>query len=468
MSVAEDAMVPGNFTAPDSQAEVPGKPVSKSKIASWALWDWGSAAFNAVATTFVFTIYLTADGNFTDKFQANQYLSWGLAAAGVIIALLAPITGQRADRSGNGVRVLGWSSLLVFICLGLMFFVYPQSPVGPIGALWLGIGLLGVGNIFFEFASVNYNAMLNDVSTPENRGKISGIGWGAGYIGGIVLLLILYFGFINPEVGLFGVTSENGMDTRVSMVIAAIWFGVFSLPVLLNPPKKRVVKSTGTRETLIDSYKHLFATVKLLWNESRNTLKFLIASAIFRDGLAGVFTFGGVIAGSVFGFSAGEVIIFAIAANVVAGLATMAFGPLDDKWGSRSIIMLSLVLMVFLGLAVFFFQQYGPMVFWIFGLGLTVFVGPVQSASRTFLANLAPKGREGEVFGLYATTGRAVSFLSPLMYGLAITIGKAVVGGDPTYWGILGIVLILILGLLLMIPVKSQTEQIRLHDHPAA
>lgn len=472
------APLPAPPSIPSSSASAPAT-VPKSKIISWASWDWGSAAFNAVATTFVFTIYLTSNGNFTSNFQANQYLSWGMTAAGVVIALLAPITGQRADRSGKGVRVLGWFSLLVFLCLSLMFFVYPESPLGPIGALWLGIGLLGLGNIFFEFASVNYNAMLNDLSTPKNRGKISGFGWGAGYIGGIVLLLVLYFGFINPEVGLFGITSENGMDVRVSMVIAAVWFGAFSLPVLLNPPKKKVVHDPGPKESLLDSYRHLFHTVALLWRESRNTLKFLIASAVFRDGLAGVFTFGGIIAASVFGFSPGEVIIFAIAANVVAGIATVAFGPLDDKWGSRTIIMVSLVLMIVAGLAVFFLYNglsfslplIGTValepgtVFWIFGLTLTVFVGPVQSASRTFLANLIPEGREGEVFGLYATTGRAVSFLAPLMYGLAITIGAAVVGGEPTQWGILGIVLVILIGLLLMLFVKADSNHIKLRDN---
>ena len=212
-------------------------PASRSKIVSWASWDWGSAAFNAVATSFVFTVYLTSDGMFTDKTTANQYLSWGMVAAGILIALLAPITGQRADRAGKGVRMLGAFSFLVFVCLALMFFVAPDSPLGPIGALWLGIGLLGAGNVFFEFGSVNYNAMLNDISTPKNRGAISGFGWGAGYIGGIVLLLFLYFGFINPEVGLFGVTGENGLDVRVSKLIAAGWFGLFAIPVLVNPPK---------------------------------------------------------------------------------------------------------------------------------------------------------------------------------------------------------------------------------------
>lgn len=440
--------------------DIAGLPVpSRSKIISWAFWDWGSAAFNAVATTFVFAVYLTSEGNFTTSFQANQYLSWGLTAAGLVIALLAPITGQRADRSGNGVKILGWFTLLVVVCMVLMFFVYPASPLGPIGALWMGIALLGLGNIFFEFASVSYNAMLNDLSTPQNRGVISGLGWGAGYLGGILLLLIVYFGLINPDVGLFGVTSENGMDVRVSMLCAAVWFGVFALPVLFNSPGKRTGARGRGKESLLDSYRLLFTTISMLWREARSTLRFLIASAVFRDGLAGVFIFGGIIAGSVFGFTPGQVIIFAIAANVVAGVATIVFGALNDRWGSKRIIMVSLVLMVIAGLMIFFFYRSGPIIFWIFGLGLTVFVGPIQSASRTFLANLIPEGREGEIFGLYATTGRVVSFLGPMMYGAGIFVGKRIVGGEPTQWGILGLMVVLILGLILMIPVKPEGEQ---------
>lgn len=437
--------------------ESPRGPVPRSKIISWMSWDWAGSAFNAVATSFVFSVYLTTDGLFTDTETANVMLSWGMAVAGVAIAFLAPITGQRADRAGNGPKVVGWFSLLIFLSLAFMYFVAPESPLGPLGALWLGIGLLGAGNIFFEFASVNYNAMLNDLSTEKNRGFISGLGWASGYIGGIVLLMLLYFGFINPPVGLFGVTDENGLDVRVAMVFAALWFGVFALPVVLNPPKKQVVVRSVQRESLADSYRHLFRTVKSLWTDSRHTLRFLVASAIFRDGLAGVFTFGGVIAGSVFGFSAGEVIIFAVVANVVAGVATVAFGPLNDRVGSKKVIVWSLVLTVFAGLGVFFFYQGGVWVFWGFGLLLTVFVGPIQSASRTFLANLIPPGREGEVFGLYATTGRAVSFLAPVLYGVAIEVGRLFTGGaSSTHWGILGVVAILLLGLLLMIPVKAE------------
>ncbi len=426
------------------------------KVWSWAAWDWGSAAFNAVATSFVFSVYLTTDGLFASSATANQYLSIGMTVAGLVVALLAPIAGRRADRAGRGLLSVGAFTFLVVACLAAMYFVAPNSGPSPQAMLILGVALLGLGNIFFEFASVNYNAMLNYVSTPADRGRVSGLGWGSGYLGGIVLLLILYFGFINPEVGLFGVTGENGLDVRVAMLFAALWMALSALPVLLNPPPGYAkAKGHGQAGSLAENYRALFRLVVSLAKDSPDTLKFLIASAVFRDGLAGVFTFGGVIAGAVFGFSASQVIIFAIAANVVAGVSTVLVGRLDDLWGPKRVIVFSLVAMVFAATGVFIFHDLGPMVFWILGLLLTIFVGPAQSASRSMLARMIPAGREGEVFGLYATTGRAVSFLAPLLYGMAISLGNRITGGDGTPFGILGVVVVLLVGLLLILPVRE-------------
>ena len=426
----------------DLQADktVPGR-----RVVAWAFWDWGSSAFNAVVTTFVFTVYLTGTKGFGGTDFVSTWLGWGLGLSGLLVALLAPITGQRSDGSGRRKFWLAVNTGVVILCIAGLYFVSP-SPV----LLFVGIALLAVGTVFYELAAVNYNAMLVQVSTPKSVGRVSGFGWAMGYFGGIVLLLILYFGFIHPDVGLFGVTSADGLSVRVSMLIAALWFLLSALPVLISVPEYHVPGQVQRPKVgFFRSYAVLGRDVAALWRESRRTVWFLLASAIFRDGLTGVFTFGGVLAAGTFGFSAGEVIIFAVAANVVAGLSTVIVGTLDDRVGPKPVILTALVGLVIAGLAVFFLHDGGQIVFWTAGLALCLFVGPAQSASRTFLSRLVPAGREGEVFGLYATTGRAATFIAPSLFALFIAIF------GHQYWGILGIVLVILIGLIILIPVKA-------------
>ena len=195
-------------------------------VVSWELWDWGSEAFNAVVTTFVFTVYLTSSA-FGDANTTSAALGAGMAVAGAAIALVAPVVGQSADRSGRTTFWLGVNSVILTVLMLALYFVRPDPAY-----LWLGVALVAVGNVVFEFASVNYNALLPVVARPENIGRVSALGWGAGYLGGIVLLLILVIGFINPQVGWFGVTPADGENVRVGMVLSAVWFAVAAVPVL--------------------------------------------------------------------------------------------------------------------------------------------------------------------------------------------------------------------------------------------
>jgi UMF1 family MFS transporter len=446
-----------------------GKKIPRRFVVAWAFWDWGGAAFNAVITTFVFTVYLTSSyfvgsaltaardgesdihGSAHRAYTAAQagltaQLGFGLAAAGIIVALIAPVLGQRTDGSGRRKRWLAINTGVVVVMTALMFFVE-----GKPAFFLLGVALVSVGTVFYEIATVNYNAMLIQVSTPKTVGKVSGLGWGAGYLGGIVLLLFVLLGLVGLTAssgGFLGVSHDNGLNIRLIAVIAALWTLVFSLPILLTVPEisgdDRRVKVGFFR-----SYVVLVRDIVALWKESRNTVLFLISSALFRDGLVGVFTFGGILAQGTFGFTSSQVIIFAIAANVVAGISTFISGAFDDRFGAKPVIMVSLVGLIVAGLGVFFAHDLGQNAFWIGGLLLCLFVGPAQSASRSFLARVTPAGREGEVFGLYATTGRAVSFLAPLLFSTFIAISGA------QYWGILGIVIVLALGLALLIPVKA-------------
>lgn len=453
----------GGTRGPDGR---PRRPAPRRTVLAWGLWDWGSAAFNAVITTFVFTVYLTADGDDGEPLfgaGVDTKLGWALAAAGLTIAVLAPVTGQRADQTGRRTFWLGIHTSVVVLASALMFLVRPEE-----GYLWLGLLLLAVGNVFFELASVNYNAMLGAISSPATVGRISGLGWGLGYIGGIVLLLVVYFGFISPEVGLFGVTGTDGLDVRVTMLVCAVWTAVFSVPVLLAiRDRPRAGRERAARTGVVGAYRQLAATVAELWREDRNLVYFLGASAVFRDGLAGVFTFGAVLAAGSFGFSSGGVIIFGIAANVVAGVATIGFGLLDDRIGPKRVIVGSLVSMCVAGVVIFVLHDGGQTVFWVFGLVLCIFVGPAQSASRSLLARLIPPGREGQVFGLYATTGRAASFMAPAAWALSLTIAAGVTGrpsDDVQYAGILGILAVLGVGLLLLLRVRPPAAAFRESD----
>lgn len=422
-------------------------PVPRRKVWAWAMWDWGTQPLNTVIITFVFSVYLVGD-----RFGANGFPAVALAAAtalgGVAVALVAPVLGQASDRSGHTVRNLRWQTWAIAILAGCLFFVAPAPAY-----LFLGLGILTAASVIGEIANVNYYALLDDVATKRDVGRVSGFGWGMGYLGGIVALMALYFGFIQPEVGLFGVTGENGMDIRVSMLFCAVWIAVFTIPtfVALRDKPKPAAEKVG----VLEAYRMLFASLGRLWRTSRNTVYFLLASALFRDGLAGVFAFGGALAATTFGFSAGQVIIFGAVANVVAGVSTIAFGYLDDRIGPKWVIMISLIALCLLGLGVFAFHDGGQIVFWTLGLAMCAFVGPAQSASRSFLARLIPAGKSGEVFGLYATTGRAVSFLSPLLFGAAILVGGALTGARAEYFGILGIVIVLAAGLVLMLRVSD-------------
>lgn len=436
---------------PEPGTEVKNRPrvPNKGQILAWAAWDWGSAAFNAVMTTFVFTVYLTSTEAFGGEDYVSQVLGTALAIAGVLVALMAPVTGQRSDTGGRRKLWLGVNSAMVVVLTGLCFFVYPQAEF-----LLLAVVLLALANVFMEFAGVNYNAMLVQISTPATIGKVSGFGWSMGYFGGIIALATVLFGFVTP--GFFGVGTEDALNIRVVALFSAAWFGVFALPVLFAVPE---IKSEQVdRISFAASYRLLLRRIRSIFKTSPHTIYFLLASAIFRDGLAAVFTFGGVIAAGTFGFALQDVIIFAIAGNVVAALGSLAGGALDDRIGPKSVIIISLVGLLIAGMAIFIlgagtyeifgFAWTGVVTFWVFGLMLTLFVGPAQASSRAYLARLAPDGEAGELFGLYATTGRAVSFLAPALFALSINVF-----GSQRY-GILGIMVVLLAGLLVLLPVK--------------
>ncbi len=436
--------------------EADGKAVPRKQVISWALWDWATQPFNSVILTFVFAaLYLVSD-NFLpadvasladgdpvkDRALADLSSGYGLVTtlAGILILLLAPVLGQRADATGRKKRALFLFTMLLALLQFGLFFVHAEPSY-----FWLGAALLALGAVVSEIAGVNYNAMLHQVSTRRTIGQVSGLGWGLGYIGGIVALVIVV---VLTTFDWFGLDTSDGLAYRLIAVGAAVWTVLFSMPIFLNVPEAPPHDAEHRTVGFFAGYVLLVKDLIRLRTTAPPAFWFLFASAIYRDGLAGVFAFAGVLATVAFGFGANEVIIFAIVANVVAGVSTIFAGRADDRFGPKAVIVFALVGLVAMAIVVFAFHDLGSTVFWVGGLILAAFVGPAQAASRSLLARVTPIGQQGEIFGLYATTGRVASFISPAMWTLFIALSGS------TIFGVLGIGIVLLVGLVLLIFVK--------------
>jgi UMF1 family MFS transporter len=427
------------------------KPSAKLKTFSWMLWDWAEQPYPTIMQTFIFPVYL-AGAVATAAQNPDQAIGWATAIAGVVLAVIAPVLGRRSDVNG---RRKFWVVLLTLVLVAIMisaFFVEPKPEY-----FLFGLVLYAIGSLVQESAFINYYAMLKGVTTEKNIGKISGFAWALGYTGGIILLLVSLIGFALPDVPWFGIPTEDSLNIRSIFIFAAIWTLIFSIPLLLFVPE--IEKQPVAKESILSSYKKLWGQLVTLRQQAPETLKFLISSAVYRDGLAGIFTFGAVLGTLAFGFDQTSIIFYGIAANIVSGLGAAIGGVLDDKIGSRTVIIASLVGLIVAGSCVFIFASYGQPAYWLFGLLLCLFVGPAQASSRTFVSRFTPTGREGEVFGLYQFTGRAVSFLSGTFWASSIWIAIQLgVEGNTTIYGIWGLMVILIVGLVLLT---------RVHPRPA-
>lgn len=421
-----------------TQITPPASPVPARVVRAWGLWDFGEQAFHTVILTFVFSVYLTT-GVAADPTRGATVFSAAQTWAGIAMAVLAPALGSWGDRVRSSRLMLTITTFGAIICTALLWFTKPEDSYLMYGAV-----VIAVGGLFVELAGVFYNGILLKISTPATYGRISGFAWGMGYLGGVVALVLTLFGFVLGD-GMLGLPTENGENFRGIALLCAGWFLVFGLPLLILAPKDEP-REDDEKFNLAMAYRQLFLRIIHLWQAERTLLHFYAASAVYRDGLSAVFALAGVLAASAYGFSTEETIYFGLAANLIAGISTWLAGRVDDRFGPRLVIISSLSAMVAFGVVVIF--SGAQLTFWICGMAIAALVGPVQSASRSALAHMSTPEQAGENFGLYATSGRAISFLAPGLYAMFVSLT-----GNPRM-GIIGIMIVLLAGLLIFLPLR--------------
>jgi UMF1 family MFS transporter len=428
-------------------AASPARPAGRGRVLAWALWDCGSTGLNAIVVTFVFSVYLTSTvgAGLPGGTPPAAWLGRALFVAGVTVALFAPVTGVWVDVPRRRRRTLAALTAALVMSAAAMSLIRDDPRY-----LWAGLALYALAAACSDLASVPYNAMLRQLSTPETSGRVSGFGWAAGYAGSVVLLLVVYVGFISgdgPTRGLLQIPTADGQNIRAAMLLTAAWMALFALPVLIAPPPPVDIDAVApVRTGVLGAYRKLWSDVVGEWRRDRNVVFYLLAAAVFRDGLTGVFQFGAVLGVAVYGISQGDVLLFGVTASVVAAVGAVIGGLLDDHVGSKTVILGSLASMIVAGLILMALS--GPTAFWVCGLLLCLFIGPTQASARTLLLRMTAHGKEGVAFGLYTTTGRAVAFLAPFLFSTFVAVFGTVRAG------IGGLLVVLAAGFVAMLLVR--------------
>ncbi|MCB2106757.1 MAG: MFS transporter [Rhodobacteraceae bacterium] len=409
-------------------------PNESRSIAAWCLFDFANSGYVTVIVTFVFATYFTQAIAPTPEIGTAW---WGTAQSisAILIAILSPVFGAIADQTGPRKPWLALFSLLSVVATAGLWWAAPDASFA-IYALVLVV----IANIGFEVGQVFYNAMLPTVASPAKIGRVSGWAWGVGYAGGLLCLVAALFGLIRAEPPPFGLDAETAEPVRATALLVTAWFTVFALPLFLivRDELGRVIAPLSAVRKGLTQLSATFRSAR----RQPNILRFLVARMLYNDGVNTIFAFGGIYAAGTFGMKLDEVIQLGIALNVTAGLGAVAFGWIDDHIGSKRAVIISLWAIIALGCVVLVAPD--KVWFWAGALALSSFFGPVQAASRTLMARLAPPAALNEMFGLFAVTGKVISFLGPL------AVGWATAATGSQRWGLATVMIFFAAGLWLL------------------
>tara|TARA_A100001011_G_scaffold385429_1_gene459428 strand:- start:15 stop:1271 length:1257 start_codon:yes stop_codon:yes gene_type:complete len=406
---------------------------------SWAMFDWANSAFFVIIQTFVFAAYFQRSIA-ADAISGTE--QWGnmVSAAGLLIAFTAPVLGAIADRSGRRKPWIAAFSLMSIVASFLLWFAEPSTEF-----LTYALVVTFIATVGAEYAFIFYNAMLPDLVPPSYLGRWSGWSWAMGFAGGIVCLLGALYLFIENGGAWLGLDTETLEHIRATFIFTALWYLVFSIPMFLrtpDTPKNNISMGQAITEGILQ----LKNSIKEARNYA-NIYRFLLARMIYNDAVILIYAFGGIYAAGTFGMDESQIIIFGIGLNVTAALGAVGFSWMDDRSGSKKTILFSLIGLIIPVTAILFVEDI--FWFWIWGLMLGVFFGPVQAASRTLMGRLAPEDKRTEMFGLFAFSGKATAFIGPKLLGwVTVLFASQRIG--------MSVVLVLLaLGFLLMLRVQE-------------
>ncbi|CAH2403916.1 MFS transporter [Mesorhizobium ventifaucium] len=446
-------------------AEVAVQRAPERGIWGWMLFDWAAQPFFTVITTFIFGPYFVSRMA-SDPETGQAAWGYGIAAAGLAIAVLSPILGSIADQTGPRKPWIALFAAIKITSLCLLWFAAPGSNI------FLVVLFFSLASVAAEFSTVFNDSMMPRLVPKSEIGRISNMAWGLGYLGGMIaLIVVVAFMASSPETGktivgldpVLGLDPKFGEDARATGPLSAAWYFLFILPMFFFTPDaaKGIPLGPAVREGLSE----LKSTLGEVRKRS-GIFRFLLARMIYQDGVNALLALGSAFAAAMFHWSITEIGLFGIILNVVAIVGCLVAARLDVALGSKTIVMISLVL---LSIATIGIVSTGPgytlfgawmmpgvdsgglfgtpaeKTYIFFGLLIGLAFGPVQASSRSYMARSVTAAESGRYFGIYALAGRATSFAAPFM------VATITLASGSSRLGMAAIVLFLGVGLAILI-----------------
>ena len=403
-------------------------PVQKREIFGWVMYDFANSAFATTILAVIFNQYfatVVAGGEKGVDFlgfrlHGASFFTFSLSLSMALSAVLSPFLGAVADSSGMKKRFLMIFCYTAVLFTGLLSFVHA-------GDYWMGATLFIIANIGFSGGNVFYNAFLPEISTRENIGRVSGMGWAWGYIGGGILLALNLLMLQYPEKIGFPAGAFTVQDCFLSV---ALWWLIFSVPTFVfvkergkgTAPSKRLSFRAGYRRL-----KHTFRQIRTF----RELTTFLVAFLIYNDGIETVIVMASIFGAEVLGMQTHELILFFLMIQGIAFLGSLVFGWLADAIGNKRTILItlgvwSLIVIWAFQLGLFWDRKTE---FWVLGVLVALVLGGSQAASRSLQGLFTPEANSAEFFGFFAVSGKFASVFGPLIYGILVAVTGNVQSG---------------------------------------
>jgi UMF1 family MFS transporter len=412
----------------------------RREIIAWCLYDWANSAYSTIYITvlvgYMQRAVLTGDAGLT-------VWGWGIGVTTLMCAILSPVLGAIADAHANKRTWLAITTMLGAGASALMFFGTPDHP-------WWFVAMFLIANLNYELVQSFYNAFLPEIADDNRMSEVSGWGYGTGYVGGglmlVVAVVVLQFG------ERLGLPTDNGFLPRLCLLIMGVWWAVFSLPMLLIVRDRAAPRNAGKSfaETAVMGLQDVKRTL-LDIRRYRMLAIFLVGFLIFNDGVMTVISQASVYAQRKFEMDEARLVPLFIMIQFVALPGAVFLGWIATKIGQKNALHICLGIWVLVLLSGFVIEQEGQ--FWVMAAVTALVMGGTQSISRTIVGLMTPESKTGEFFGFFNLSGKAFSMLGPIMFTEILKrTGSA-------NWAILSLLVFFVVGWLIIAPLNIAKGQ---------